>query len=53
MRGQDSTKMDLGATGCEDVDWIQVAQDSVQWLALMKTVMNLLVPQKMGNILPS
>jgi hypothetical protein len=29
---------------CEDVGWIYVVQDRVQWLALVNAVMNLLVP---------
>jgi hypothetical protein len=31
--------MDLKETGCEDVDWIHLTQDTVQWLALANTVM--------------
>jgi hypothetical protein len=30
--------------GCEDVDQIQLAQDQVQWKALVKMVTNLQVP---------
>jgi hypothetical protein len=26
--------------GCEDVDWIQQAQDRIQWLNLVKMEMN-------------
>jgi hypothetical protein len=33
--------MDHKEMGYEDVDWINVAQDRVQWQALVKTVMNL------------
>jgi hypothetical protein len=28
----------------EGVDWIQLASDSDQWLAVVKTVMNLRIP---------
>jgi len=30
--------------GCEDVDWICLPQDSVQWWDLVKTEMNICVP---------
>jgi hypothetical protein len=30
--------------GCKGVDWINLAQDRVQWHALVSTVMNLRVP---------
>jgi len=33
------------------MDWIQVAQYRAQCRALLNTVMNLLVPQKAGNLL--
>jgi len=29
---------------CEGVDWIQVAQDRIHWLAVVNTVMKLQVP---------
>jgi hypothetical protein len=41
---ENNIKMDLRETGLEGVDWIHVAQDSVQWQALVNTVMNLRVP---------
>jgi hypothetical protein len=41
--GEDTIKMDLIATGCEDVYWLQVAQGRVQWWAFVNTVMNLQV----------
>jgi hypothetical protein len=28
---EDNSKMDLKQTACEDVDWINLAKDSVQW----------------------
>jgi hypothetical protein len=31
-------------TGCEVVDWIHVAQDRVQWWAVVNRVMNIGVP---------
>jgi hypothetical protein len=45
--------MDLNEAGCESVDWIHLAQNRDQWSALVKTIMNLWVPQKKGNSLTS
>jgi hypothetical protein len=36
--------MDLSEIGWGDMDWIDLAQDRDQWMALVKTVMNLRVP---------
>jgi hypothetical protein len=36
--------MDLRETGWDGMNWIDLAQDSYKWRAVMKTVMNLLVP---------
>jgi hypothetical protein len=33
--------MDLRGIGLGDVDWIQLAQDTGRWRALVNTVMNL------------
>ena len=35
--------MDLREIGCEDGRWIELAQDRVQWQALVLVVLNLLV----------
>jgi hypothetical protein len=43
-RWVDNIKMDLGKTGWEGMDWIDLAQDRDQWRALVSTVMNLRVP---------
>jgi hypothetical protein len=40
---EDSTENDLREIGYEDVDWILLAQDWVQWRADVDTVMNLRV----------
>jgi hypothetical protein len=41
------SKMDLREICCEDVRWMELAQDSVQWQALVLAVLNLraLLPQ--------
>jgi hypothetical protein len=48
-RWEDNIRMDLREVGWEDVDWIHLAEDRYQWWAPVKTVMNLWVPQKVGN----
>jgi hypothetical protein len=42
-RWEDNIKMDPRTIGCEDVDWIHLAQDAYRWLAAKNTVMNLRV----------
>jgi hypothetical protein len=41
--------MDFREVGWGDVDWVDLAKDRDQWRALVNTVMNLRVPQKLGN----
>jgi hypothetical protein len=36
--------MDLVEVGCDDVDWICLAQDRDRWRALAISVLNLRVP---------
>jgi hypothetical protein len=43
-RWEDNIKLDLKETGIDGVNWIQLAQDRVQWQAFVNTVMNLWVP---------
>jgi hypothetical protein len=43
-RWEDNIKMDLREIGIDGVNWIQLAQDRVQWQAFMNMVMNLWVP---------
>jgi hypothetical protein len=40
----DNIEIDLREIGWDGVDWIDLAQDRVQWRALVNTVMNLRVP---------
>jgi hypothetical protein len=40
----DNIKMDLREIGCGDMDGIYLAQDRIQWRALVNKVMNLRVP---------
>jgi len=41
---EDNIKMDLREVGCGGIDWIDLAQDTYRWLALVNAVMNLRVP---------
>jgi hypothetical protein len=43
-RWEDNIKMDLRETGIDGANWIQLAQNTVQWRAFVNTVMNLRVP---------
>jgi hypothetical protein len=40
----DNIKTDLREMGLGGMDWIDLAQDRDQWIALVNTVMNLRVP---------
>jgi hypothetical protein len=46
-------KIDIGETGVERVDCIHLAQVAVQWWELVKTGVNIRVPQDAGNFLTS
>jgi hypothetical protein len=43
-RSEDNIKTDLREMGWGVVDWIYLAQDRDQWIAVVNTVMNLWVP---------
>jgi hypothetical protein len=43
-RWEDNIKMDLREIGIDGANWIQLAQDRVQWQACVNTVKNLWVP---------
>jgi len=40
-RSEDNIRIDLWEIGWEGMDWIHLAQDRDQWLALVNMVMNL------------
>jgi hypothetical protein len=39
--------------GQKGINWINLAQDRVQWKALMNRATNLCIPNKLGNFLSS
>jgi hypothetical protein len=43
-RWEDNIKLDLWEIGIDGANWIQLAQDRVQWRAFVNTVINLRVP---------
>jgi hypothetical protein len=43
-RWEDNIKTDLREMGIDGANWIQLAQDRVQWRSFVNTVMNLRVP---------
>jgi hypothetical protein len=48
-RWKDNIGMDLSEIGCEGFDLICLDQNMDQWRSLMNTVMNVTLPQKVGN----
>jgi hypothetical protein len=43
-RWEDNIKMDLREKGIDAANWIQLAQDRVQWSVFVSTVVNLRIP---------
>jgi hypothetical protein len=43
-RWEGNIKLDLRELGIDGLNWIQLAQDRVQWWAFVNTVMSLRVP---------
>jgi hypothetical protein len=43
-RWEDNIKMDRRETAVDEANWIQLAQDRVQWRACVNTIMGLRVP---------
>ena len=52
-RWKDNINMDLQEVGCWGTDWIEMAQNADSWRALVNAVMNLRVPENVGNFLTS
>jgi hypothetical protein len=52
-RWKDNIRMDLQEVECGGLNWIELAQDRDRWRALVNVVMNLRVPQNVGNFLTS
>ena len=52
-RLEDNIKMDPQEVGYESMDWIDVAQDTNRWRALLNAAMNLRVPLHAENFLTS
>jgi hypothetical protein len=40
-RWEDGIRMDLRETGWKDIEWVQLAQNRVQWQAVVNAVMKL------------
>jgi hypothetical protein len=49
-RWEDNIKLNLSERGIDGANWIQLAQDRVQWRVFVNTVMNLWVPQRKQDI---
>jgi len=43
-RWEDNKKMNLRETGVDGANWIQLAQDRIQWQIFVNTIINLQVP---------
>jgi hypothetical protein len=43
-RWEDNIRMDLREIGIDGANWIQLAEDRLQWRAFVNTVINLWVP---------
>jgi hypothetical protein len=50
---EDNIKKDVKDRGFEGVVWIQLAQDRVQWQAVVEVAMNLWVLYRAGDLLAS
>jgi hypothetical protein len=50
-RWEDNIRMDHRETGLEGLDWLHLTQDREQCWPLVNMIMNLWVPQKVGDFL--
>jgi hypothetical protein len=50
-RWENNIKMDLRKVERGGMDWIHLAQDRDQWMALVNTEMNFRVPKNIGKLL--
>jgi hypothetical protein len=50
-RWEDNSEMEFREIRWEDVDWIHLAQDRVQWWGLVNVVVNLYVPYNVEGFL--
>jgi hypothetical protein len=48
-RWMNNIRMDFGEVGWGDVDWIGLAQERNRWRAVVKSILNLRVPQNAGK----
>jgi hypothetical protein len=48
---ENNIKLDLQETGCEDISWINLAQDRDRWRAVVNAIMNLRAVQNTLNLL--
>ena len=53
LRWEDNIMMDLQEVGFGGMDWIKLAQDRDRWWTLVNAVMNLWVPENVGNLFTS
>jgi len=52
-RREDNIKINFQELGCVGMDWMELAQGTDRWRALVNAVMSLRVPQNAGNLLTS
>jgi hypothetical protein len=50
-RWEDNIKIKFQEVGSRDMDWIDLAQDTDRWQALVNAVMNFWFPYNAGNFL--
>jgi hypothetical protein len=49
-RWEDDIKLDLREIGIGGTNWIQLAQERIQWRAFLNTVMNFWIPRRKQDI---